>query len=121
MPATCQLSGHHVGKQEPWLTVRQVGMHSQSMEDLSTTTPANALAWHSSEMPGKAMQDQANAQFLVGKEKPSDVDLSKGKSVEEVPWKWPFHKIPERTFGSKNLSQSLQPSPLPSALTCHLI
>lgn len=32
----------------------------------------------------KATQDQANAPFLVGKEKPNNVDLSKGKSIEEM-------------------------------------
>lgn len=31
----CQLSGHHVGMQEPWLAAKHVGMHSQSRADLS--------------------------------------------------------------------------------------
>lgn len=87
----------------------------------NTTTAANAVARHSSKMPGKAMQDQANAQFLLGKEKPNNVDLSKGKTVEKISWKWPFHKILECTYGSKNLSQVCKPSPFPTALTCHAV
>lgn len=57
----------------------------------STTTAANTIVWHSSKMPGKATWDQANAPFLEGKEKPCHVDPSKSKSVEEIPWKWPFY------------------------------
>lgn len=88
-----------------------------------TTTAANAIAWHSSKVPGKAMQDQAKAPFLVGKEKPKNVDLSKGKSVEEISWKWPFHKILECTCSSKNLSESLQTILIPHSphLPCSLI
>lgn len=83
---------------------------------------ANTTVWHSSKTPGKATQDQGNALFLVGKEKPNHVDLSKGKSVEEMSWKWPFHKILEHTCGSENLKVCSHPhSPQPSlAMLFHL-
>ena len=43
----------------------------------------------------------------------SNLDLSEGKSIREIQWKQLFRKLLERANGSENLSQSLQPSPLP--------
>lgn len=86
----------------------------------STATAANTIAWHSSKMPGKAPQDRANALFHVGKEKPNNVDLSQGKTEEEISWKWPFHKILEHTCGTKKLKVCNHPHS-PQLFTCHVI
>lgn len=90
MPATCQLCGY-----QPWLTARHVGLHSQSMADVSKhcaemyPRPGHAADQrrHSSKYYNVAQLQNArqgntgsaNALFLVGKEKPNNVDLFKAK------------------------------------------